>query len=1043
MMSVWCLVAAVLLGLTEAQDFTLSRLSNPDGTAPTCLRPMEIGQFSKVCDEDRVTQLRQLAAEPAGVSCGFEAILDALQQNRDVDETDYCHCVREVGYSAMKHFRCKLHPDGSDSVSGLAGLCTFENICNWFVPGVPPSEGTPARGIISENLYDSNVINEDDGCDYSLDPANGVDGLARYTCDANFCPNCDEVGQEGRQYAGYCDASCHYCQRWDNVFPGSNCPYSLLGTWSLLLQKCYNQTTEKVSCGIVELVPPCFQEDGQPCYDRGSPISNLPCEAGIARTGQRFCTTPLTSVGLPGTFGDYCQLSCYMLTTPPQEFDCSALVRQGQNALLEDCYQQDDLMAAVGFAPYIDCTRDMASSCIELDCTNLYYDVIDSCDLDGADCSSSACAQARRLFENHASTCVGPKRLGNRGISLAQFTDIVNAKCQGCYMTTDIITDCASVTRASSQCPDACADAVKIFNSTCYGVLDNMGLHDEVSRMRLINSACNKSCIGLRPPYRALPGTCSNTLLSGQTCSFQCRDQSLVPSGVQPVCHSGRIVYDNDNSFRCDCANGTWWDVIFHRCIDCTPSCAPPSFQNQSCGYDREGLYTQENDLVCKDCEEGEYYDADKCAGQGPRCIPCSPCTVCSGIGAVEVIQCKLMSDAVCGTRGTPCSGVVAPINGHLGSCPETMQDLQTCELQCNAGEIDEWHHQPKCVGGVLLNNDPRCEEASSERWIECTRWSRVHCGACADGIDDVFLESAGNLGILLSSRGVRSCSDTDSHGLIFFLQRSLGLTKNQACTTDFASDADRVPGLLPVNEALYFEGKRGVIFYYREKIYGNTVASICSATCGVENEGCQDQTHTSGPSPPPPPEPTSEDSIRSCDEDPCENGGVCVVISADGDSTCDCQDGWTGPTCGVSAGVCGTGFAPSVTCCPQPAAQCIQDTPFSSHCEIRGGFRDNSDGTCEDINECESNPCENGGDCNDRRSHYTCTCPEGFLGINCEQDCQHRTGGADGCHFVDCPHWLATLSHSLNEICCSSTTCEGVPTQCSETCAAAWTPFM
>jgi len=39
------------------------------------------------------------------------------------------------------------------------------------------------------------------------------------------------------------------------------------------------------------------------------------------------------------------------------------------------------------------------------------------------------------------------------------------------------------------------------------------------------------------------------------------------------------------------------------------------------------------------------------------------------------------------------------------------------------------------------------------------------------------------------------------------------------------------------------------------------------------------------------------------------------------------------------------------------------------------------------DIDECASNPCLNGGSCNNEMTRYTCNCVSGFNGINCEFD--------------------------------------------------------
>ena len=44
------------------------------------------------------------------------------------------------------------------------------------------------------------------------------------------------------------------------------------------------------------------------------------------------------------------------------------------------------------------------------------------------------------------------------------------------------------------------------------------------------------------------------------------------------------------------------------------------------------------------------------------------------------------------------------------------------------------------------------------------------------------------------------------------------------------------------------------------------------------------------------------------------------------------------------------------------------------------------------DVNECGSNPCENGGTCDDGMNEYRCHCVEGYIGANCE------TGSS--CHF-------------------------------------------
>ena len=37
------------------------------------------------------------------------------------------------------------------------------------------------------------------------------------------------------------------------------------------------------------------------------------------------------------------------------------------------------------------------------------------------------------------------------------------------------------------------------------------------------------------------------------------------------------------------------------------------------------------------------------------------------------------------------------------------------------------------------------------------------------------------------------------------------------------------------------------------------------------------------------------------------------------------------------------------------------------------------------DVNECGSNPCENGGTCTDVPNGYTCACSSGYTGDECQ----------------------------------------------------------
>ena len=48
-------------------------------------------------------------------------------------------------------------------------------------------------------------------------------------------------------------------------------------------------------------------------------------------------------------------------------------------------------------------------------------------------------------------------------------------------------------------------------------------------------------------------------------------------------------------------------------------------------------------------------------------------------------------------------------------------------------------------------------------------------------------------------------------------------------------------------------------------------------------------------------------------------------------------------------------------------------------------GFFEGVSGIFSDINECASNPCQNGGNCTDGVNGHECDCPEFYTGDNCE----------------------------------------------------------
>ncbi|XP_077468961.1 protein jagged-1b-like isoform X2 [Stigmatopora argus] len=210
---------------------------------------------------------------------------------------------------------------------------------------------------------------------------------------------------------------------------------------------------------------------------------------------------------------------------------------------------------------------------------------------------------------------------------------------------------------------------------------------------------------------------------------------------------------------------------------------------------------------------------------------------------------------------------------------------------------------------------------------------------------------------------------------------------------------------------------------------------------------------------------------IDYCSPNPCQNGAPCFNLATD--YYCACPEDYEGKNCSHLKDHCRTTTCKVIDSCTVavasnstpggeryissnvcgPHGRCRSQAAGQFSCECQEGFR----GTyChENINDCESSPCRNGGTCIDKVSVYQCICADGWEGDHCEiniDDCS-----ANPCHnggtcrdlvtdfFCECKNgWKGKTCHSRESQCDEATcnnggTChdEGNTFQCK--CSPGW----
>ncbi|GCB65858.1 hypothetical protein scyTo_0011924 [Scyliorhinus torazame] len=130
--------------------------------------------------------------------------------------------------------------------------------------------------------------------------------------------------------------------------------------------------------------------------------------------------------------------------------------------------------------------------------------------------------------------------------------------------------------------------------------------------------------------------------------------------------------------------------------------------------------------------------------------------------------------------------------------------------------------------------------------------------------------------------------------------------------------------------------------------------------------------------------------SEHSCQFDPCQNGGTCLYGVSSDPYYCICMDGFTGKDCTeVEQGPCQPNPCQNDGLCELVSRR---GDVFSEYtCKCPTGYQGIHCQT--NVDDCSSQPCNNGGHCEDLDADFSCDCPSPYVGKSCQFTCASPLG--------------------------------------------------